>query len=338
MKSWTLLLTLIIGAASAQTATPATPIIPVPSVEVANIAGTSISLEQFEREFNLATARLLNQQGSAYSLEAAMQFYPARKDILKQFVDRQAITLEAVKMGVVVSDKEVKDETTKATQSFPDPAALDAALKQSGFQNAAQLEGLIRENLTYRKYITQLAKRYTFNTTIIQAYYNTHKAEYSKPAQACVKHILLANADDAAKAKARLDAGEDFAKVAGELSTDPGSKTQGGDLGCFAKGETVPEFDKASFEGEIGKLQQVKTQFGEHLLMVNKRNDATVTSLKDASPAIQKILADGAATRFTQGASKRLKIVTFPERVAKEAPPAPAPAPLAPTPVEPPKK
>ncbi len=338
MKSWTLLLTLIIGAASAQTATPATPIIPVPSVEVANIAGTSISLEQFEREFNLATARLLNQQGSAYSPEAAQQFYPARGDILKQFVDRQAITLEAVKMGVVVSDKEVKDETAKATQSFPDPAALDAALKQSGFQDAAQLEGLIRENLTYRKYITQLSKRYTFNTTVIGAYYNTHKAEYSKPAQACVKHILLANADDAAKAKARLDAGEDFAKVAADVSTDPGSKTQGGDLGCFAKGETVPEFDKASFEGEIDKLQQVKTQFGEHLLVVSKRNDATVTSLKEASPAIQKILADGAAARFTQGASKRLKIVTFPERVAKEAPPVPTPPALTPTPVEPPKK
>ena len=53
------------------------------------------------------------------------------------------------------------------------------------------------------------------------------------------RHILVENEDEAKKAYARVKGGEDFAKVAGELSKDPGSKTDGGDLGFFTKDRMV---------------------------------------------------------------------------------------------------
>ena len=66
-----------------------------------------------------------------------------------------------------------------------------------------------------------------------------------------------------------VDDGEDFATVAKEVSEDPGSAPTGGDLGCFSKGQMVPEFEKAAFDLEKGEVSQpVKTDFGYHIIQV----------------------------------------------------------------------
>ncbi len=62
------------------------------------------------------------------------------------------------------------------------------------------------------------------------------------------RHILVEKEDEAKKAQARIKGGEDFAKVAGELSKDPGSKTDGGDLGFFTKDRMVEPFAEAAFK------------------------------------------------------------------------------------------
>jgi len=66
-----------------------------------------------------------------------------------------------------------------------------------------------------------------------------------------------------------VDDGEDFAEVAKEVSEDPGSAPNGGDLGCFGKGQMVPEFEEAAFSLEKGEVSQpIKTDFGYHLIQV----------------------------------------------------------------------
>ena len=72
------------------------------------------------------------------------------------------------------------------------------------------------------------------------------------------------------EARARIvDGGEDFAAVAKEISEDPGSGANGGELGCFGKGQMVPEFEEAAFSLAKGEVSQpVKTDFGYHLIQV----------------------------------------------------------------------
>src|SRR3984957_18480113 len=73
--------------------------------------------------------------------------------------------------------------------------------------------------------------------------------------------------DEAKKALARVKAGEDFAKVATELSKDPSGN--GGDLGWFTKDRMVPEFSDAAFKLKEGEISDpVKTQFGWHIIKI----------------------------------------------------------------------
>ncbi len=80
----------------------------------------------------------------------------------------------------------------------------------------------------------------------------------------------------AAQVLRRVRGGEDFAKVATEISQDPGSGKNGGDLGFFGRGAMVPEFDKASFALKTGQISDlVKTQFGYHIIKkeAERKND-----------------------------------------------------------------
>src|SRR5271170_1229165 len=124
----------------------------------------------------------------------------------------------------------------------------------------------------------------------IQAYYDAHRETYRTPERAHVRHILFETANkpkeeqDKLKAKAQevlkqLKSGGDFAKLAKENSTDPGSKDKGGDLGWVVRGQMVKNFETASFTqkvGEIGDL--VSTEYGYHIVQVLDRQDPRTQS------------------------------------------------------------
>ncbi|MGE5138569.1 MAG: peptidylprolyl isomerase [Rudaea sp.] len=95
------------------------------------------------------------------------------------------------------------------------------------------------------------------------------------------RHILLAvkntdgtidytkSLEEAQKVEARLKAGEDFGKVAAEVSADPSAKTNNGDLGWFGRGQMVKEFEDAAFSQPVGQIgDPVKTDFGYHIIDV----------------------------------------------------------------------
>ena len=111
-----------------------------------------------------------------------------------------------------------------------------------------------------------------------RAYFDAHPDEFKMPERVHASHILVKvdpNASDASKAesrkklegiKARLDGGEDFAKLAEENSDCP-SSAKGGDLGFFTRGQMVAPFEEAAFALNPGDTSDVvETRFGFHLI------------------------------------------------------------------------
>ena len=102
------------------------------------------------------------------------------------------------------------------------------------------------------------------------------------------RHILVEGEATAKTVIERLKAGESFDKVAKEVSIDTGSAVQGGDLGWFAKGAMVAEFENAAFALNIGQISDpVKSSFGYHVIQLLGRENrpvdaAAFTKLKDA--------------------------------------------------------
>lgn len=104
----------------------------------------------------------------------------------------------------------------------------------------------------------------------------------SLPDSVKAQHILIQPSqamDDSAahrmadSLKLAIDAGASFDSLARQFSVDKSNNEKGGDLGYFAYGTMVPEFNEASFMGKTGDMKVVKTQFGYHILRINDQKD-----------------------------------------------------------------
>ncbi|MHC4792652.1 MAG: peptidylprolyl isomerase [Planctomycetota bacterium] len=92
-------------------------------------------------------------------------------------------------------------------------------------------------------------------------------------ASASARHILVATQEECGDIKKQIENGADFAELAKERSQCPSGK-QGGDLGEFAPGQMVKEFDQVVFTEEIGKVcGPVQIQFGYHLIEITARSE-----------------------------------------------------------------
>ncbi|MGO9388990.1 peptidylprolyl isomerase [Rhodoblastus sp.] len=123
-----------------------------------------------------------------------------------------------------------------------------------------------REKLLMESFLGVVAKGAVTPATMKTTYDEAAKAQ--KPEmEVHALHILVPTEEEAKTVEKRLKAGEDFGKLADQLSKDPGSK--GGDLGWFTKERMVPEFAEAAFKLKAGEVSDpVKTQFGWHVIKV----------------------------------------------------------------------
>jgi len=125
----------------------------------------------------------------------------------------------------------------------------------------------------------------------------------------------------------RLKKGEDFAKVAGEVTEDPSGKANGGDLGYFTKEQMVPEFSEAAFKLDKGQISDpVKTQFGWHVLKVEDTRVKPAPKFEDVKPQIENYVARKAQAELVTKLRAEAKIERMDKPAVKpeEKPAAPA--------------
>jgi parvulin-like peptidyl-prolyl isomerase len=105
----------------------------------------------------------------------------------------------------------------------------------------------------------------------------------------------------------RARAGEDFAKLAQEYSTDPGSKDKGGDLGWFGHGNMVAEFEQAAYALKPGEISDVvQSKFGFHIIKLEERKTETKDGKTEEKVHARHILiSDAGANPFGPPQSSR---------------------------------
>ena len=196
------------------------------------------------------------------------------------------------------------DEGLEASQE-----AIDARLEE---QKTAILESgqfgtweqfLEQYGLT-EEYFTRLVTDDVLVDEVSEAHAPSREAE-----QVHARHILVADEETGQQVLARLEAGEEWAALASELSQDSTNKDNEGDLGWFPREFMVPEFEEAAFALEPGTTSElVKTDYGYHIIHVLEKG---VREMDDDT--YQSLLADAFSTWLEEQktAAETVIAVTF---------------------------
>lgn len=137
---------------------------------------------------------------------------------------------------------------------------------------------------------TSVIENITLDEAEEKALYEENPDLFVAKPQVSAKHILVDSEDSANDIAKEIAEGLAFEEAAKKYSTCP-SKEQGGDLGYFSKGQMVPEFEKAAFEGEVGKvIGPVQTQFGYHLIRVEDKKDGAAIPFEQVKDQIHQQL------------------------------------------------
>jgi parvulin-like peptidyl-prolyl isomerase len=238
---------------------------------------------------------------------------PAPKPLLEQASDPVVLTIGTIKVTkseyeqfINALPPQIQTEAKgpnkrKVAEQYAELRMMaDEARKRKIDQTpAAKIQiALQQDQMLAQMLFRDLQTSVKMDDAAVQKYYEAHKNEYE---EVKARHILvrfkdsrvplregqkeLSDPEALAKAqelKKKLDAGADFAALAKTESDDAGTGAQGGDLGQFARGAMVPEFDAAAFAQPIGKVgDPVRSAFGYHIIKVEERKSKGLPEMKD---------------------------------------------------------
>jgi peptidyl-prolyl cis-trans isomerase D len=239
----------------------------------------------------------------------------------------------AVRGGVKVSETELEQafrmrrEEVRAAWALVELAPIVAAASVTDEDLAAYFakhpDEFRQPDRRRVQYVTLSPKSFTPTVTDaeVEKYYREHAKEFESPRQVRAAHVLVrvpetggSEAEDKARSKIadvirRAKAGEDFGKLAQQLSEDSGTAPRGGDLGLVSRGEVVPQFEQALFALKKGEVspEPVRTPFGFHAIKVSDVQEGGRKPLKDVAGQIRSRLSAEAADRAVKEKAEQIR-------------------------------
>lgn len=252
-------------------------------------------------------------------------------DVVAKIGDRKITISEFNKMlGYLDSEKQKLIEKNpqlkeNLLQQYIQGIVISNLAKKKGFDKNPELKEqleMLKDNYIAIEYLKkEVTNKVEVSEEDIKAYYESHKDEFKTPEMVKSRHILIktdpsASDNDKKKAKEKageilkkIKAGEDFAKLASDVSDDTGSKPKGGELGFFPKGRMVKPFEDAAFSLKPGEVSEiVETQFGYHIIKVEEKKEPGMEPFDTAKEKIkQKLLQERIKTKVTEFIEKAMK-------------------------------
>lgn len=211
------------------------------------------------------------------------QVAKAKKYVLRQLIDRKILVQRASHLFDVNKMQDYFLQSFMDQQNIKNQKDLEKLLAQEGMTVADWKKKLVEYFAPQQVMRAEVSDRLSISDKDERAYYDAHQEEFTIPAEATVREIVLTatSADrDAVREKAtaireRAAApGADFAAIAAEVS-DAGTKAAGGLLGPVKKGDLAAPLEAAAFSVPVGEVSSViEVEHGFHILKIDARIEA----------------------------------------------------------------
>jgi len=318
-------LALPLALAAALAAAPARPVV---DRVAATVNGEVVTVSDLAERAGAEWARVEamdpgkdRDEARAAALRRAFDVLVAEKLLAAQ---AQALQLEVAEGQIDAAVQDIK------TRNHFDDAQLDQALAEQGLTRAEFRAQVRRELETYQVLQHKVRGRVKLSDDDVRNFYLTHPQEFGGEEEVRARHILLPIAEGATKAEEekaraqgekvlrRLQAGEDFGKVAREVSKGPSAK-DGGELGWLRRGTIQKQLEDAAFAlapGQVSPL--VRFGAGLHVLEVQERRTGGAKSFEESADEIRARLYEEQVGTYRQQYIEELKKdalieVTIPE-------------------------
>ena len=305
----------------------------------ATVNGEAITSAELDQAFE----RAAKSRGMSMDAVPAEQRAGVLKMILDDMINERLVTKAAssVKVEAAAVDAEFEKirEARKATVE-------DVKKELAGMgMTIESLKADIAKRMQQRQWVDDQIKGKAADATDpeVKEFYQKNPQHFDQPEQVRASHILFRLTPDASPEKVtetlkKAEAAtvrarkEDFAKLAAELSEEPGAKERGGDLSFFPrKGAMVEPFAEAAFKLKKDEVsaEPVRSEFGYHVIKVTDRKAGAKQAFEEAKPQIvaflsrekKRVAIDSMIADMRQKAEVKLNIA------APAAPEAPVPAP-----------
>jgi peptidyl-prolyl cis-trans isomerase C len=228
---------------------------------------------------------------------------------------------EARRMNLEPDQAKVEQQWQLILKNFSSQADFQKALAAQNLTDA-QLRKNIEESMKIQQVLDLSIKDVPLATDAdIQKFYDDNSQKFLRQEQVHAAHILLlADKNNTPEQKSEIKKKLEeiraeiesnkitFADAAAKYSQDTGTIKQGGDLGFFARGRMVPQFEEAAFSAEPGSLSQIlESQFGFHIIRVIEKKPAGKIPLEEAKADIKRLLDQTSLRKATQEYVNNLK-------------------------------
>lgn len=283
----------------------------VPTGAVAVVDGSEVPKADLDELLDQAK-KSYEAQKQEFPKAGTPEYQSLQTQMVAYLVELEEFRQAADELGVNVTEDEIaKAEAKYIDEQFEGKRAeYEKALEAQGFTAEQYRRNALAVSVLTNELFEAVTKGVKVSEDEILKYYGENQAQYGAGSRD-VRHILLAekkkdgSVDFAASKEkadeiyAKLQDGADFAALARAESQDPGSKETGGKL-TISRGQTVPEFEKVSFElGKDEISKPVKTQYGYHVIQALSEV-RKATPLDKVRPAIRAQLLQDKRKEFMQ--------------------------------------
>jgi parvulin-like peptidyl-prolyl isomerase len=258
-----------------------------------SVNGELIDDSAIRKEASLLRPQFEQAMAHLDPVQSQMQLWEwSRENVIEKTLLRQ----EALKLAEPISEEEILQAIQRMKPYQGGERGCDTEAGSDSFKR--DVETQLRVDRLLAKVASEV---HGADKKAVTEFYRKHRDEFRTPenihAAHIVKHINEGQDEQTARAgieeaELRLQAGEDFAAVADELSDCPG---MGGDLGWFARGVMVEEFDQVIFDLQPGERSSIfRSVFGFHIAKLIERKPAGVRPLPEVRGQIEAHLLEEA--------------------------------------------